>query len=194
MSAPIEAFPLTWPEGWPRTPAHRRAPAPYQVSFARARDELLKELRLGGCRGVIISSNLALRRDGIPYADCREPADPGIAVYWDDRKGQPKVIANDCWRTVRENLRAIGLAYGYLRAIERTRSSALLERAFSGFARLPAAQDCWALLGIAKGSHREAISARFRELGIEHHPDRGGNADTFKRITEAYHQAIGATP
>jgi hypothetical protein len=31
-----EAYPLYWPEGWPRTP-HRRS-APYEVSFLKARD------------------------------------------------------------------------------------------------------------------------------------------------------------
>jgi hypothetical protein len=191
----IEAFPLCWPDGWPRTPAHQRKPAPYQVSFARARDDLLGELRLGGCRNVVISSNLALRRDGIPYADCREPGDPGIAVYWDDRKGKPKVIANDCWRTVRENLRAVGLAYASLRQIDRTGSTALLDRAFSGFARLPsgdAPRAWWEVLGVDPNVSKQDLDERFRELAREHHPDRGGDTTTMARITRAYHEAVSA--
>ena len=191
----IDAFPLDWPDGWPRTPAHQRKAAPYQVTFARARDELLNELRVGGCRNVIISSNLALRRDGMPYADCREPGDPGIAVYWDDRKGNPKVIANDCWRTVRENLRAVGLAYASLRQIERTGSTALLDRAFSGFARLPAGDGIrkwWEVLGVDPDASKDTILATYRELATVHHPDRGGDATVMARINQAYHEAVSA--
>ncbi len=188
----IDAYPLTWPEGWPRVPAHQRKPAPYQVSFAKARDDLLRELRLGGCRNVIISSNLALRRDGIPYADCREPSDPGIAVYWDTRKGEPKVFPNDCWRTTRENLRAVGLAYEGFRLIERTGSSAILDRAYAGFARLPAAdrvRPWWEVLGVDQGAPPEVIRTAYRELTVVHHPDRGGDPARMSELNRAWHEA-----
>ncbi len=193
MSEPIEAYPLHWPQGWPRRNRWQRNASKYDVTFLKARDDLVRELKTGRCKGVIVSSNVPLRRDGIPLAGQREPEDPGVAVYWTDKNGKPRVIACDVWRTVRENLRAVGLAYASLRQIERTGASELLERAFQGFARLPEAQDCWAILGVERGATRERIGARFRELGLEHHPDRGGNVDTFKRITEAYHQALGAS-
>jgi hypothetical protein len=191
----IDAFPLCWPDGWPRTPSHQRKAAPYQVTFARARDELLNELRLGGCRNVIISSNLALRRDGIPYADCREPSDPGIAVYWDNRKGEPKQLGNDCWRTVRENLRAVGLAYSGLRLIERTGSTALLDRAYAGFARLPAGDAIpkwWEVLGVDPELPKDLVRAAYLTLVREQHPDHGGNAVTMARINRAYEEAMSA--
>jgi hypothetical protein len=193
VSEAIEAYPLHWPDGWPRRQRHQRSASDYRVTFGRARDELLRELTLGRARHVVISSNIPLRRDGLPLANMREPEDPGVAVYWNDKNGKPRVIACDVWRTARENLRAIGLAYASLRQIERTGASELLERAFQGFARLPAAADCWSVLGVQRGATRETISERFRELAIQHHPDKGGDANTFKRITEAYHQAIGAS-
>lgn len=186
----IEAYPLAWPDGWPRRQWHQRSSSKYEVTFLRARDELTRELKLGRTRNVVVSSNIPLRRDGLPLANMREPQDPGVAVYWDDKQGKPRVIACDVWKTVRENLRAVGLAYQSLRQIERTGASELLERAFSGFARLPEAADCWSILGVQRGVSREAISERFRELAREHHPDRGGNAQIMARINAAYHEAV----
>jgi hypothetical protein len=188
MTQPIEAYPLCWPDGWPRRKNYQRSK--YEVTFIRARDELLRELHAGRARHVVISSNVPLRRDGIPLANMREPADPGVAVYWDDRNGKPRVIACDVWRTVRENLRAVGLAYASLRQIERTGASELLERAFAGFARLPAAADCWSVLGLQRGASRDVISERYRELARQHHPDRGGDHAQMARVNAAYQEAM----
>lgn len=190
MTKAAEAYPLYWPEGWPRKKDYQRNPSRYEVDFARARDELVRELRLIGARDVVISSNVPLRRDGLPLASTSEPNDPGVAVYWTDRKGRPKVIACDVWRRVRENLRATGLAIEALRTLERTGASEILERAFAGFALLPETSDHWGVLGIPKGSDRATIDARFRWLARAHHPDRGGNADVMAGINAAYHKAI----
>ena len=188
MTQPIEAFPLCWPDGWPRRKNYQRSK--YEVTFIRARDELLRELHAGRARHVVISSNVPLRRDGIPLANMREPSDPGVAVYWDDRNGKARVIACDVWRTVRENLRAVGLTIEALRSIDRAGASELLERAFSGFARLPAPPDCWVSLGLVRGAPRDVIDARYRELARQHHPDHGGNTETMARINAAYREAI----
>ncbi|HEY6056257.1 MAG TPA: J domain-containing protein [Gaiellaceae bacterium] len=188
----IDAFPLCWPDGWPRRKSHQRNASKYKTTFLRARDELVRELHTGRARHVVVSTNIPLRRDGLPLANMREPEDPGVAVYWDDKHGKARVIACDVWKTVRENLRAVGLAYSSLRQIERTGASELLERAFQGFARLPESTgDCWTVLGVEKGASRERLSQRLRELTLQHHPDRGGTQDGFARITQAYHQAIG---
>ncbi len=187
----IEAYPLAWPDGWPRRKNHQRNSSKYEVTFMRARDELVRELGAGRTRHVVISSNIPLRRDGLPLANMREPEDPGVAVYWDDKQGKARVIACDVWRTVRENIRAVGLAYASLRQIERTGASELLERAFSGFARLPAPADCWAILGLPNATDHETVKARFRQLAAQNHPDKGGNAETMARINAAYHEALG---
>ncbi len=183
MPAPIEAYPLAWPDGWPRRKAWVRKPSAYQVEFATARDELLRELRLMG------ASNVPLRRDGLPLANMRQPEDPGVAVYWTDAKRMPRVIACDVWRTVRENLRAVGIAIESIRSLERTGASEILERAFAGFARLPASSDHWGVLGISK-STRAALDARYRELALQHHPDRGGDPTIMAAINAAYASAV----
>lgn len=194
MSETIEAYPLHWPEGWPRRNRWQRNTSKYEVTFLKARDELVRELGLGRCKHVVVSTNVPLRRDGIPLAGQREPEDPGVAVYWTDKNGKPRVIACDVWRTVRENLRAVGLAYASLRQIERTGASELLERAFQGFARLPAAEDCWTVLGVERGASRERLTQRLRELALLHHPDRGGTVAQMARINQAYHEATSAAP
>lgn len=191
----ISAFPLSWPDGWPR--AKHRKSSPYKVTTDGALTELLDDLRLMGARNVVVSSNVPLRRDGTMYrgdhSDSPMP-ESGVAVYWEDRQGKPRVIACDAWRTVRKNVRAIGLTVQALRMIERCGASHLLERAFQGFARLPAAEDCWSVLGVRRGASREQLRERLRELTRERHPDRGGDAQAFARITQAYHEAIGAAP
>jgi hypothetical protein len=188
-----EAYPLAWPDGWPRTPPGLRQASAYKVSLGTARDDLMRELGLVGRHGML-STNIALRRDGLPYADAREPADPGAAVYWDSRQGEPMSLACDSWRTVRENIRALGLAIESLRQLERCGASAILERAYSGFKRLPAPADPWAVLGVQRGASRERLTARLRELAREHHPDRGGSTAAMAAINAAYAEALNLAP
>jgi hypothetical protein len=61
-----EAFPLAWPQGWPRTPSHKRT-YNHQLklsTFDSARDKLLDELRKLSARSVVLSTSIPLRRDG----------------------------------------------------------------------------------------------------------------------------------
>lgn len=187
----ITAFPLAWPDGWPRVEV--RASSPYRVTTDTAMNALQFELGRMAASGVIVSSNVPLRRDGTMYRGDHADApltDPGVAVYWDDALGNPRVIACDVWRTPRENLRAVGLAIEGLRLIDRTGASHLLERAYQGFARLPAPPDPWELLGVPRTVTRQALSARLRELARKHHPDHGGDPQTMARINAAFCEVL----
>lgn len=134
-----EHYPLTWPTGWPRTKPLKREKAKFEVSFAKARDELLDELhRLGAC-AVVISSNIPVRKHGLPYATYKEPSDPGVAVYFRLRK-KPTVLACDRWLLARDNLRAIGLHIAALRGIERWGVGSV-EQVFMGYEALPPASQ-----------------------------------------------------
>jgi len=200
MSAPVDAYPLAWPVGWERTASWQRKGAPYQVSFARARDELMRSIRLLGGTDVVISSNVPLRRDGLPYANVAEPRDAGVAVYW-TQKRKPRVMACDCWSKVRDNLRAIGLAIDGLRAVERSGASQILERAFTGFAALPA--DAGAV-GVPHWRDvleygnspptREAIDRHYRILAQDAHPDKGGSNERMVELNRAREQALREVP
>jgi molecular chaperone DnaJ len=47
-------------------------------------------------------------------------------------------------------------------------------------------RDYYEILGIGKDASADEIKKSFRKLAIEHHPDRGGQEEKFKEITEAY--------
>lgn len=194
----IKAFPLCWPEGWARTKF--RAGSPYKVTTDAAIEDLLAGIRQLGGRDIIISSNVPLRRDGTMYrgdhAESRMP-DPGVAVYWTARgpKGEavPRVIPCDHWHTVRENVRALGMAIDYIRGLKRCGAGEIQDRAFSGFARLPeTTTDAWSVLGVKRGASRQELTERLRVLTRTEHPDHGGNGESFARLTNAYHEALAA--
>lgn len=194
----IERYPLTWPIGQPRCASRRDAD--FKVDFGRARDELLHSLKLLGGTSVVLSTGVALRLDGLPYANMAEPSDPGVAVYFDRRvpaptkdrpwtmTTRPFVIACDTYRKVRWNLRAIGATVEALRAIQRHGASSMLEQAFTGFAALPAADRVvpwWEVLGVAQDATAEQVRAAHRELAMLHHPDRGGDVTRMAKINAA---------
>lgn len=191
---PVEAFPLAWPSGWPRTDGYRST-APYKVTGARALDDLRAELRLLGAVDIVISSNVPLRRDGQLYAEAatQRIKDPGVAVYFRRKlKGERQVIACDKWARPESNIRAIGLCVEAMRAISRSGASELLDRAFTGFKALPPAggtsqrQEWFVVFGLRADAKAIEIKERYRELAARHHPDKGGDSMRMAEINEAY--------
>jgi len=195
-----DAFPLDWPPGWPRTQAWKRKRPQFNVrntrSFAAVRDELFAELRrMGVPHGKqVLSTNVELRQDGIPYANRRMPDDPGVAIYF-TRKERETCIACDKWEKVEWNIWAIVKTLDAIRGIERWGASDLVDRAFSGFQALcpPApVDDWWEVLECDRFASREEIETAFRKLARQAHPDMGGSADWFSRINAAHQRAISA--
>lgn len=187
----LEAYPLHWPEGQTRKPTHARRHGPFKVTLGVARDELMTELRLLRAKDVVITSNVPTRRDGLPYADAREPSDPGVAVYF-ERNGRQYVFACDTFTRFLHNLRAVGMTVGALRAIQRYGATEMLEQAFTGFAALPAAhreRSWWEILGVAKDASLEGIVEAHRRLVLVHHPDRGGSGERMAEINRARDEA-----
>ena len=233
------AYPLSWPAGWPRTkPADRRrarftrgeriySSVPGSSSYVRQRElsvhdathRILAELaRLGaGDRDIVVSTNIELRRDGLPRSDRRAPDDPGVAVYW--REGstrEQQCMAIDLYDSVAGNLAAVAATIDAMRAIERHGGAQILKRAFQGFKALPAsttpalsteaaAEVLARRMNGARGTHsieqivdmivtdetwaRDAV----RAAAAKTHPDRGGRVEDFqlvqeaKRVLEAHH-------
>lgn len=154
----VVSCPLCWPEGWARTPGHRRlggsqfkSGSVYRVegteqryvgrsmiTFDRARTLLTNELGRMKARGVIVSTNVPLRMDGQPRADAARArmADPGVAVYF-TFKGKPMVMAQDAYSHIAANVRSLGLAIEALRQLDRHGGGTMMERAFAGFTALP---------------------------------------------------------
>ncbi len=195
----VERYPLSWPNGQPRTLPLQRRDSAFKVGFAKSRDDMLAEIRMLGGKNVIVSTNVPVRLDGLPYADMREPADPGVAVYFDrvqvvrgERRSVPYVIACDSYRKVRENLRAVGATVEALRSIQRHGASSMLEQAFAGFAALPAAgrtTPWWEVLGVAQDAGYALVRAAYLELVEIHHPDRGGSNERMAEINRAFAEA-----
>jgi hypothetical protein len=190
-----QAFPLHWPEGWRRTPASvRRTNSTWKKQSGAYRDELMDQLRMLNAERVVLSTNMQLRRDGLPYAERREPEDPGVAVYF-ERRGHKYVLACDQFSEIRLNIHAIGLTIEAMRQIERCGASDMLERAFRGFAALPSAEHLRAwreVLGFTANEvvTPEIVTARFRALALKAHPDQGGDAKQFQQLTAAREAAL----
>lgn len=148
----VEAYPLQWPESWPRTASGRRERANFSerstrasvgnhhprlpVSIYKAVTELNNELRLLKAKSVVISSNLRVRLDGDPYRDQREPEDPGVAVYF-VLDGVEKCMPIDRWSRAADNIRAIAKCIEAIRGMDRWGAKSFLDAAFSGFQALP---------------------------------------------------------
>lgn len=192
------AYPLQWPEGWPRTPSYKRGQARYKVEINHAVDELHRSLGLLGALSgsIVLSSNVPPRNAlGTPRNDGSTVSDPGVAVYWTTKAHGERVMACDRWSSVRENVRAIGLAVDGLRAIERAGATQILERAYSAFGALPASSTAatkrpwWEVLGVPQTALAAfdvtMLDARYRDLARKAHPDAGGSAEAMTELNQA---------
>lgn len=188
-----EAFPLSWPAGYPRTQSRTRSQFK-PIGFQRACDQLLHELSLMGATNVILSTNQPIRKDGMPYANERLLKDPGVAVYF-IRRGRGQVLACDCWDRIEHNIHALELSIASIRGLGRWGASDILERAFMGFMALPAPpgpppKTCWEILEIPPWSSLAQIEVAYLALIRVAHPDRvGGSTERAQEITAARDEA-----
>lgn len=194
------SYPLSWPDGWPRTAPNLRRNSLFKrpVSFAarghsmdECRRELARELGLLKATKEILSTNVQLRLDGLPYSNRAQPSDPGAAVYF-ELKGKAVALACDKWLRVEDNIWAIVLHIGSIRGQARW-GVGNVEQAFRGYMALPgigqtSGSSWWQVLGVAINATPEQVKDAYRVLVAKHHPDRGGDAEMFHRVTEAWRQ------
>lgn len=187
------AFPLTWPTGWPRTASRQSSRfqgTPAQL-VEKGIDVIVDEVRRLGGTALTVSTNVkptlgkALERPKV--------TDPGAAIYF-TLKGRRIALASDKWISVGENLWALAKHLEALRGQERW-GVGTMEQAFSGYMALPAssATDCWAILGVNPGASESLIMAAYRDKSKAAHPDGGGNALAFQKLTAAKDEAIKLT-
>lgn len=193
------AHPLSWPVGRKRTERWKRERAKFDVTFARARDNIVAEVgRLAGRYpdpAIVISTNIALRRDGLPLAGQRAPDDPGVAVYFTYKKRQMS-FACDRWEKIEHNMQAIAKTIEALRGIARWGTGDMLEAAFNGFTALPppssttqGARHWRDVFGTAVHT-RAQLSDVYRRLASAHHPDRGGDPAKMAELNTAREAAL----
>jgi hypothetical protein len=198
-----QRYPLDWPMEWKRTPSFQRRRAAFskrvsggygntRLSVGDGLARLTGELRRLSARDVVISSNLRIRADGLPYADQGKMlADPGVAVYF-KLKGAPRVLACDRWDSAADNLAAIAGHIEAIRAVDRY-GVGTIEQAFAGYTALPAAAtDWWLELGVDRTATRAQIDAAYREKARVAHPDVGGSEDAMSRLNIARAAAYAA--
>lgn len=211
---PQEAFPLSWPTGWPRTASHLRKRATFktreqrwinvaghpqggwyttdnkQLTVYTAMRRLTDELDRLGARNVLLSSNIELRLDGQPRSNQKPPADPGIAVYF-KLNGKDRVLACDKWDRAPDNIAAIAAHVDCIRGIDRY-GVGTLDQAFAGYAALPppghihkrAWRDVFDVSDDAQVS-RDYIEGKYRRLAMTRHPDNGGSHAQMAELNEA---------
>lgn len=202
----VEAYPLCWPPGRPRTPAAKRTRAKFHaqarrheqygirvdrkaITLSAAAAALQGELdRLKAARPVL-STNIRLRLDGLPYSGQAQPADPGAAVYFELGVGPQLCFACDLWDRVEDNVVAIAKTIEALRGIARWGTGDMVRAAFTGFAALPpstpAKRAWWVVLGVTPGATGDEVEAAYSRLARENHPDRGGDTGRMAEINAA---------
>lgn len=190
----VEAYPLCWPQGWQRNVVRERSR--FKVTMGRARDELMREIQRLGGRNPILSTNIPIRKDGLPYSGYAQPKDPAVAVYF-TYKGKSMCFACDRWDKIEDNIQSVGKTIEAIRGIERWGASDMLDRAFTGFAALPSPQnEWWHVLGYSSKPHptpteyKEAKSKR-NALAMKYHPDNGEikSPEMMSKINQAWEQA-----
>lgn len=186
----IDAYPLQWPVGWPRTEHPERAR--FQTSQSSAQNGIIRELARLGATDVVISTNQPLRRDGMPYASRRAPDDSGVAVYF-KLDGADQCIPCDKWWTIADNMHAIELTIGALRGLDRWGAKEMVNAAFRGFKALPETaivtpyqKRAWyEVLEVAQTASAEVIKAAYRQKMLKAHPDHGGSSEQFLEVQNA---------
>lgn len=178
-----QAYPLHWPDGWPRTKSS--GGSRFKVSLEGAIKNVQDSLRLFATdsgrkmESVVVSSNVSLME--------RKPSDPGVAVYftWD---GLSTCIAVDRYQTVAENLQAIHHVIEAERTKLRHGGLNLVRAAFRGYAALPppsSAKDPWQVLGLKPGASPDEIESAYRAKAKTAHPDRGGSETAMQELNDA---------
>lgn len=184
----IQAYPLTWPSGWPRT--NRKLSSRFKTTVPAALKNVRNSLVLFGkdsgtpTTDIIISSNVTLGNE--------RPKDNGVAVWftWEEKQ---LCIAVDRYDSVQENLQAIHLIIESRRTELRHGGLHLLRQAFSGFKALPesSGSETWyKILGVKANATADEIKAAYVSKAKTAHPDAGGSSELFNKIKTAYEQGM----
>ena len=182
-----QAYPLSWPEGQPRTKdkvkSQFRTEIDKAVRNVRSKMEAFGKDSEKPIRNLIISSNVTLMED--------RPRDGGVAIYfnWD---GLDCCIAVDRYESPKENLQAIVHVIDAERTKLRHGGLNVVRSAFRGYAALPPptnSKPWWDVLGVPQDCRLDAAREAHRTLAVKHHPDAGGDTARMAEINGAWEQA-----
>jgi hypothetical protein len=198
-----------WPEGW-RDAGRRRESSPFRAPYENTLQLLDRELEHLSARDAFLqvdASDRDVRLDGQLRADAKVEH-PGVILTIDTKKLGTLTYGCDRFEgwysrpSWQSNLRAIALGLEALRKVERY---GIAERGqqYAGYRELgsgiavPAAmtieEATRLLLGRdnPNGLTADEVAAAYRSSSKIHHPDRGGDAETFRRLTAARDLLLG---
>lgn len=182
----VSAFPLSWPETFPRTKGrqHSRFDTTLHRALMNVEEELQRFAKDSGKRltDIIISSNYSLSD--------QKPDDPGVAVYftWDEER---TCIPVDRYYKIEDNLQAIYHCINAKRTMLRHGGINLVKAAFRGYAQLPppGGENWRDVLGY-QGSDLDEANKKYKSLMMKAHPDRpGGTNEAAYRLNRAWSEA-----
>lgn len=199
---------MEWPAGlkarplgpWLYPVTARRQRSQFSAPLRSTAELLTRELRELQARDVVLRLDVAeweIRRDGAPYTRAN-PSTPAIVLQFDTPTG-PLAFPCDRFTTWQDNLRAVSLSLEALRRVDRYGVTMQAEQ-YAGFraieapraepftSRTGAREFLRSLVGdlldpfTAGGATDEQLA---RAAMRATHPDTGGNAAEFARVTEA---------
>ena len=184
-----EAFPLHWPENWPRT--RNPGKSQFKTTLPSAIKNVQSSLQLFAkdsgqkVEGLLVSSNVSLMDSN--------PKDSGVAVYftWD---GISTCIAVDRYQKIEENLQAIHHVIEAERTKLRHGGLNLVRAAFRGYAALPPpssrSEDPYAVLGLKPTATLDDVEDAYRRLAKLNHPDKATGSQTQMQRINAAHDEL----
>lgn len=184
-------YPLTWPDGLPRT--ERKADARFKTTLSAAIKNVKDSLRLFGedtgksVSNVSVTSNVA----GISF---EAPKDTGVAV-WFEWEGAQRCIAVDRYPKVEHNLQAIHHILEARRTEMRHGGLHIVRQTFKGFVALPApagAKSWREVLGLSGPVTKADIEIAYRQKAATAHPDKGGSNEEMTALNRARAEAKAA--
>lgn len=176
-------------ERWPGvlTPDYERQRSPFMAPWSTTMKDLRREL--GQLEASSIVLQIALREDdfridGLPRS--RAAAEhPGVILSFDSKWG-PLQYATDTYRSWEANVRAIALAMEALRAVDRYGVSKSGEQ-YRGWRQLTTGSDPAGSMTVddARGYINDVWDGDIRRALFATHPDRGGDANEFRKVQRA---------
>lgn len=196
--------PLHW-VGPTTKPLGRRSRATFKATWQETLFLLDYELRQLDARDVVVEADFRdqdIRLDGWPRANAPTPKHPGVRLFFTSRHG-PLMYATDRHDWWQHNVRAIALGLQALRAVDRYGITNSGEQ-YTGWKALPAAAGTATarpttaaeaadhLAGHAgwekapEWTDHAHMTLAYRTALRRHHPDTGGDPETFKDVTAAW--------
>lgn len=184
----MEAYPLHWPDGFPRT--ERKIDSRFKTTLQAALKNVNHSMQLFSSDSgkkvtdITISSNVTL--------GMQNPKESGVAIWftWDESH---LCIAIDRYTKVEDNLQAIHHVIEARRTELRHGGLHIVRQTFRGFKALPEStgkKRWYQVLKVERIATQDQIKVAYKERAKETHPDvNGGSVELFQEVQKAYEEA-----